>query len=136
MREKDDRLTAARKDNGDSNSKPDQHILFSTYDLPFPLSSPVSITSHKSSGLLHSLITLPFQAIAFYIVPQLINQLVFCIDEVYEVAGRRARSKFVAFPWIRILGGVLLMGLYHLLLVRLTIKSYRGLRRERVEGGG
>ena len=131
---------AARKQDETHDREHGQHPLFmSSYELPFPVPAFVSTTSHQSSGRLHAFMTLPFQIFAFYILPWTVRQVVLCIDEVYEIAGRRARSKFHSFPWFRILGGLLLMGVYHIVLIRLTIKSYRGLRRgrgQRGESGG
>jgi hypothetical protein len=133
-------ISAAARKKDKSNGGPDQQTRFSsTYDLPFQVPTFISTASHQPSGLLHAFMTLPFQIFAFYILPWTVRQVVLCIDELYEVAGRRARSKFDAFPWFRILGGLLLMGVYHVVLIRLTIKSYRGLRRgrgQRGESGG
>jgi hypothetical protein len=80
------------------------------------------------SGALLSLISLPFQALAIFVLSRLVQEVVLCIDEVYEATGRRARSKFATIPWIRIACGVLVLAMYHFGLFRLAVKSYRALR--------
>lgn len=79
--------------------------------------------------LLITILLLPFQALAIFIISKIVHQLVLCIDELYEVTGRRARSKFSSFPWLRVALGVLLMVAYHVGLFKLAIKSYRRLRK-------
>lgn len=97
-------------------------------------------TAVNSSGLIYnsgstalnvllSVITLPIQGLAILLFAKGIQQLVLCIDEVYEATGRRSRSKFVAFPWVQVGFGVLLLAAYHVGLLKLTVKSWKALRR-------
>jgi hypothetical protein len=80
-------------------------------------------------NVLISIITVPIQGLAILLFARGIQQLVLCIDEVYEATGRRSRSKFVTFPWVRVGFGVLLLAAYHVGLLKLTVKSWKALRR-------
>lgn len=98
-------------------------------------SSKASSSTSSPQTLLASLVAIPFQAISIFILSKVLHQLVLCVNEVYEITGRRARSKFVGISWFRISAAVLLMGFYHVGLLRLMGTSYRRLRSRGVDVG-
>lgn len=93
------------------------------------IADPAPLFPFLPTGPLITILTLPIQALAILLLSKFIQQFVLCINEVYEVTGRRARSKFTALPWLRIAVGVVFLGVYHGALARLVIMSYRSLRR-------
>ena len=102
---------------------------------PTPQSSSKTTPSPQTQTLL-AFVAIPFQAITIFIVSRALHQFVLCINELYEFTGRRARSKFASVPWLRIVVALVLMGCYHVGLVRLMGVSYRRLRRGGGDGEG
>jgi hypothetical protein len=92
-------------------------------------------TGSTALNVLLAIVTLPIQGLAILLLSRAIQQVVFCIDEVYEATGRRSRSKFVGFPWARIAFGVILLAVYHMGLFKLTVKSWKALRRSQENVG-
>jgi hypothetical protein len=86
-------------------------------------------TNSQPLNILISIASLPLQVIAIFLLSRIIQISVLSINEVYEATGRRARSKFATFPWTRVIIGVSLLAVYHVGLVRLTVRSWKGLRR-------
>jgi hypothetical protein len=133
----DDRSpTTSTEKNQMSDTEPESSPI--AHAVPYPTDTVLGFpntTGSTALNVLISIITLPIQGLALLLLARGIQQLVLCIDEVYEATGRRSRSKFVAFPWVRVALGVLLLAAYHVGLFKLTVKSWKALRRSNVGGG-
>jgi hypothetical protein len=119
----------------DNPQSPTSSITPETFYIPSILELPFKASPSTTTNLVISILTLPFQGLAILLVSRFIQQLVLCIDELYEIAGRRARSQFATFPWGRLLVGALFMAVYHVGLFRLTVRSWKVLRRGNLGGG-
>lgn len=83
-----------------------------------------------------SLVELLLTACAMLVLPSLIQRLVRCADDVYEVVGRRARSRFEVLDRPKLAVGAGLLAAWHIVLVVLSWRAAAGDRRRGAAGGG
>jgi hypothetical protein len=63
-------------------------------------------------------------AVAMFIVPTFIHQVVRSFDDMYELLGRRSRSPYSpAIPWSSVIISTILLAGWHLWLGRLSYKT-------------